>query len=113
MGAGAGLRISLYYRDGADTRVDVATRDLTFSEAEFPTITHFNDYQVVLPVVASGDAWAGQKIGVSIVATTPGASYWDVDNVRLSAIPEPGSLALLAVGAGALYLAGRRSHANG
>lgn len=113
MGAGAGLRISLYYRDGADSLVTVAARDIVFSEAEFPTTTHLNDYQVSLPIVTSGDAWAGQKIGVSLIATTPGASYWDVDNVRLTAIPEPGTFALFGLGAGTLYLARRKFRLNG
>lgn len=112
MGDGAGLRISLYYRDGTDSMVTVAARDVAFSAAEFPTVTHLNDYQVTLPIVAANDAWAGQKIGVSITVTAPGASYWDVDNVRLAAIPEPQSLALLAVGAGALWFAVRRARAN-
>ncbi len=113
MAPGATLRLSFYYRDASDALVTVAARDVVFSEADFPTTTFLNDYQVSLPIVADGDAWAGQKIGVSLLATTPGGSYWDVDNVRLVAIPEPGSLALLTLGAGALYLARRRVRSHG
>lgn len=113
MGAGAGLQIRLYYRDSADSLVTIAARDIVFSEAEFPTTTHLNDYQVSLPIVGAGDAWAGQKIGVGLLVTTPGGSYWDVDNVRLEAIPEPGTVALLGLGLGAMYVASRRFRTHG
>jgi hypothetical protein len=113
MAPGATLQVSLYYRDGSDQFVTVASRDIVFSPAEFPTTTHLNDYQVHLPTVAAGDAWAGQKLGVSLLAMTPGGSYWDVDNVRLVAIPEPGPLTLLALGAGAVWVGRRKVRSHG
>jgi hypothetical protein len=104
---GAGLQIGLYYRDGSDNFADVGKVDLAYSLAAFPTTTHFQDYTVSIPTVQAADAWAGKNIGVRIMATGMGGTYWDVDNVRVTAVPEPGSLSLLALGLGGCWLATR------
>lgn len=103
---GANLRISLYYRDGGNNMVTVGATDIFYSAASFPSITHFNDYQVTVPAVQAEDAWAGQNIGIQIEAISMGGSYWDIDNVRLTAaVPEPGSVSLLGLGfAGLLWV---------
>lgn len=106
---GAGLRLSLYYRDGLDNPVTVGATDVQYSMASFPNTTHLNDYEVVVPAVKAGDAWAGQHIGIQIVATSLGNSYWDLDHVRLTQVPEPSSFALLAFALGGSLLARRRS----
>lgn len=107
---GATLQLSFYYRDAGNNPVTIATTDVTYSLANFPTITHLDDYQVSLATVQASDPWAGQNIGVQITATSLGGnSYWDVDNVRVKAVPEPGSLSLLALGFGGLWLARART----
>ncbi len=106
---GAALQLSFYYRDAGNNPVTIATTDVTYSLANFPTITHLSDYQVSLPTVQAGDPWAGRNIGVQIAATSMGGTYWDVDNVRVQSVPEPGSLSLLALGFGGLWLARARS----
>ena len=58
----------------------------------FPTDTHFVDFQVQVPGVKATDAWAGQSIGIQLLATPdfkqsrtyPWGGYWDVGNVRLT-----------------------------
>jgi hypothetical protein len=109
MAEGAGLRLSLYYRDPASNPVTVGATDIFYSTAAFPTITHLNDYQVDIPPVQASDAWAGKTLGVQIAAISPGGTYWDIENVRVSAIPEPGSVALVGLGLGVLLLARARS----
>jgi hypothetical protein len=44
-----------------------------------------------MPPVKPGDAWLGKNLGIALLSTTafqaPG--YWDLDNVRLTAVQEP------------------------
>jgi len=96
---GSGLALSLYYLDGASRPVAVSTSAITYTQAQFPTATHLVDIGVKTPAVQTGDPWAGQNIGVQILATSGmGAGYWDLDNVRLEAVPEPAMAAMLALG---------------
>ena len=89
---GASLEIGFYYRDAASNAVTVAATSITNTPARFPNNTHFVDFQARVPVVKPGDPWAGQHLGVqlrSTVSTNLQGGYWDLDNVRLIAIPEP------------------------
>ena len=111
MPAGFPMDIVLYYRDGNGNQVAVGTTTVTNTNPGNP-ITHLTDYSVSIPAVAASDPWAGQSIGVELLQIESGTGYWDVDNVRLTttAVPEPGSLVLLAVGLG--MLAARRWRAS-
>lgn len=89
---GATLELALYYRDGSSDQVAVATTTATNSIAAFPVHTHLTDYTVHLPFVQATDAWAGKHVGVRLKSTVnldQQGGYWDLDNVRLSATPEP------------------------
>jgi hypothetical protein len=111
---GSTLEMSLYYRDGLDNRVKVGSYIVMYSEAVFPITSTPNliDYQLNVPVVQAGDAWAGQQIGIQLESTIPigltSFANWDFDNVRLTAVPEPSIMALLNLGIGALWLARSR-----
>jgi hypothetical protein len=88
MPANSTLDISLYYRDASNNLVTVATTTITNTPAQFPTNTHFVDFNVHVPTVSATDAWAGRNIGVMIASSIPidtnfFGGYWDVDNVRL------------------------------
>jgi hypothetical protein len=104
MPVGQSFEISLYYRDGANAVVPINATPIVFNTVDFPTTTHLVDYSVQLGVQA-GDAWAGKNIGIELRATSGvgAGDYWDVDNVRLTAVPEPGSVILLALGLGGLW----------
>lgn len=96
------FELSLYYLDALDALVTVASTPVTYNTAEFPTLTEFVDFSVNLGEVQGGDAWAGENIGIRLLSTSSGTGgAWDIDNVRLQAIPEPGTWALLALGLGA------------
>ena len=74
---------------------------ITYTAAGFLNLGALNlqDFQVNIPTVLADDAWAGQNIGIKIETIYgTGDGYWDIDNVRLTAVPEPGSLGMIAVG---------------
>ena len=110
MPAGSILEIGLYYRDDGNNIVTVATNDIAFDGTLFPNTTHLVDFTVSLAAVQAGDAWAGKPIGVELMslAATPGG-YWDMDNVRLTSVPEPSTWGLAVSGLGAMLMLRRRS----
>jgi HpiC1 cyclase len=92
MQPGATLQISLYYRDSSSNKVIIASAMITNSPSAFPTNTHLVDFQLHLPMVKTGDAWAGQHIGIQLLSTTGfdlAGGYWDLDNVRLAEVVPP------------------------
>jgi len=105
MPTGSLFEISLYYRDGGNNIVTVAKNDISFDGTLFPNTTHLVDFTLSLGTVQAGDAWAGKPIGVELMAlaATPGG-YWDMDNVRLTSVPEPSSWGLAGCGIGGMLL---------
>ncbi|MGC3956856.1 MAG: PEP-CTERM sorting domain-containing protein [Verrucomicrobiota bacterium] len=107
------LKLSLYYRDGANQVLVGTPTTITFNATTFNPSGPFAlvDFSVTTSIVQASDAWAGKNIGISIVSGDgTGAGYWDLDNARLTAVvPEPGTLALMGLGAGILFLGRIRS----
>lgn len=98
------LQLSLYYRDAGNNPVTIGSpTTITYNPATFPTTPPLNlvDYSVTVPTVQAGDAWAGKNIGIMIQVTASdfNGGYWDMDNARLTTVPEPAVLSLLALGA--------------
>jgi HpiC1 cyclase/PEP-CTERM motif len=107
---GSTLELSLYYLDGTDSMVPFTPTVITYSSTIFqPSPTpSFIDYEVNIPTVQAGDAWAGRHIGIQLESTVPveltSFGNWDFDNVRLTAVPEPASITLLGMGLGGLLM---------
>src|SRR5665213_1749341 len=86
---GSTFQLSLYCLDASNNIVTVAATTVTNTIANFPTDTHFVDFQVQAPAVQASDLWAGKNIGVQLLATpdfnnpSSWGGFWDVDNVRL------------------------------
>ena len=108
---GVPIEISLYYRDPDSNQVTIgATEALNQTDESLPHIRRLTDWQLEIPTVSVSDPWAGENIGVRILSTVgfeDAGGFWRVDNVRLTAIPEPGSIVLLGA-ALTTWLARRR-----
>ncbi|MFN0066227.1 MAG: PEP-CTERM sorting domain-containing protein [Limisphaerales bacterium] len=107
---GATFQISLFYNAGGSP-VTVASTQVS-ATADYVTTPVLFEIGAQSPVVQAGDAWAGKNIGVRLLATSangaPGTAYWEADNVRVTAVPEPGTLTLLGLGAAGGWLWRRR-----
>lgn len=101
--AGSTFLVGLFYLDGA-TPVTVAATPVT-ATADYATATALNEITVNVPALSAGDAAVGKNIGIQLAVTSPngvsGIAYWEADNVRLAAVPEPEDYAVVA-GAGLL-----------
>lgn len=100
MQLGVPMEIRLYYRDESGDRITVGATEAQNTN-DTGAMTSFTDHFLDIPTVADGDPWAGKPIGVQLISTSTfenAGGYWNIDNVRLSAVPEPGSALLLAMG---------------
>lgn len=97
------LQLSLYYRDAGNNAVTIGSpATIQYNPVLFPAGGPFNlvDLSVTIPAVQAGDAWAGKNIGVMIQVSSSDmlGGYWDMDNVRLTTVPEPAIGSLLGLG---------------
>ena len=111
---GSILQFGLFYLDNANSLSPIAVKPITYAASAFPNPTHLYSFEALSALVAATDPWAGKQIGIGLLNTFgTGAGYWDVDNVRLTIVPEPSSLALAALGIGTCLVfrtrSGRRS----
>ena len=110
MAIGCPIDLGLYYLDASGNQNIVGTTEV-LNGTTLPQgyVTSLTDFSLTIPAVGASDPSVGQNIGVALFEpyTAPGdGSFWDVDNVRLmaTAVPEPGSFALLAGGLSLLVL---------
>ena len=92
MREGVTLEAALYFRDGTNRTMTVASTNVVFAREIFPNRTHLTEIQLRIPAIKVSDPWAGQPIGIrftSTVSTELQGGYWDLDNVRLTAISPP------------------------
>ena len=110
------IDIGLFYMSGGSQTFLARARTILNDNSGWngSYVNQLTDYSLTIPAVGAGDLWAGQNIGIALTEpnTADGSfSFWDIDNVRLQAIPEPGSMALLlTAGVGMLVLGRRRRY---
>jgi hypothetical protein len=85
------MQMSLYYRDSSSNMVTIASSNVVFTTNVFTSITNFVTFELDTPPVQTGDAWAGQHIGIQFLSVIPenltNGGYWDLGNVQLAATP--------------------------
>lgn len=102
-GVEIGYKGILYY-DDAGTRVELASAQILFDDTTPRWGGGFGDWHglTINYTVAAGDAAIGKNLGFSFesVSTAPAAwsAYSNVDNVQLSTVPEPATIALFGMG---------------
>jgi hypothetical protein len=116
---GVPMEIRLFYLDAEGHHVPVGATQILNTNPPNTKIVHFPEYDLDIPTVLPGDAWAGENIGVELISTagmevfaTLGYQQWEFDYVQLTATPEPATMALLAAGAGLLWARRRRAAAR-
>jgi hypothetical protein len=91
MREGVTLEAALYTRHSDGQVVTVARREIIFTREQFPTRTEFTEIRLLTPTVKAGDAWAGKAVGIRFISTVRPelqGGYWDLDQVRLTAVGE-------------------------
>jgi hapalindole biogenesis HpiC1 cyclase-like protein/PEP-CTERM motif-containing protein len=119
MALGTTMQIGLYYMSGGSQVMIGTPTNIVNDDSDLSGpggyVDTLSDFTFNMPAVGAGDPWAGQPIGVALIqplSAPNDGSYWDVDNVRLVSVPEPGSMALLSTGLLMLLLGRRRLSAK-
>ena len=85
------------------------SQTVEYNTSKFADPGLFYDFTLSSDVVQAGDAWAGESIGVVVEVENGNAlGAWSADNIRLTAVPEPSTIALIAVGLGGVFVMARR-----
>jgi hypothetical protein len=105
------MTMELFYLDGGGNKVSVGSPTTVYND-NTGTITYLPDRVLTTAPVGASDPWAGKNIGIELLQTNSDVSlspfYWDIDNVRLQTVPEPGSMALLAAAGLSCFVLQRR-----
>ena len=102
------LRLVLFYLDAASQRQEVAAADIFNDAAAGISATHLKDFAANSITLAAGSPAVGKPIGVLITTAGATGGFFDFDNVRVTAVPEPATAGALALGAGLLTASRRR-----
>jgi hypothetical protein len=110
--ATAALRLALYYVDDASARQIVSSIDIFNNAATGLSANHMLDFSTPEFVVGLDDVAAGRKVGVLLTTIGPAGGYFNVSNVRVSAVPEPATVGVLVAGSVLMLQRRRRSMAK-
>jgi hypothetical protein len=91
MAEGVTLELALFYEDPTGQAQPVARSVVTNRADLWVPPPRLRDFTVRTPVVRDADPWAGRPIGLRFLSTVSlelQGGYWDLDHVRLVALPE-------------------------
>lgn len=107
MPEGVPFSLQLYYLN-AGSKVIIDTQTVLHTPTLFPDHVTVRDFTLDVTAAEVQAAGAvGKQIGIQFIVNStfgvdPQGGYWDVDNVRLTETPEPGSALLMVLGGVAL-----------
>ncbi len=104
----AKLVLGLFYLDTANQRHFVASTDVLNDAATGLSANLLQDFTATSAALLADDPAVGQPIHVWFGAVGPAGGFFDVDNVRLTAVPEPATCGLLLFGVAAMLGLRRR-----
>ncbi len=107
--AASKVSIGLYYLDDANQRQWVASTDVFNDAVAGLSATHFVDFSAISSPLAADAAALGKPIHVLLTTVGTPGGFFDLDNVRVTATPEPVSCLLLALGGALLPMIRRRT----
>jgi hypothetical protein len=70
LAAGTTLLLGLFYLDGANAPVTVASTTVSYDASQFPVTSQLVTFAAESPVVTDGTPWAGRNLGVQLIATS-------------------------------------------
>lgn len=105
------LRMVLYYLDNGGNRQEISSVSATHTPGAPLSPTLLQDFTTTTPTLTAGHPAIGKQIGILLTTTGTVGGFFDMDNVRLNAVPEPGSVLTISAVAGLLALRRRKSNA--
>ncbi len=100
----AELTFQLYYEHDQQRLTVASAAVLSTQLQQYQVI----DFALTSETVGASDPWLGKPIGIEIAPTLGLSGYWNVDNVRLTQVPEPATATLIALAGGVLLCRRRR-----
>lgn len=91
------LVMELYYLDAAGGPHPVASLDVFNDVAAGLSDSQLKRFEFTTGPVGENDPWNGRPIGIRFSTIGAPGGFFDMDDVRLSAVPEPASAGLLSL----------------
>jgi hypothetical protein len=97
---GSKLTIDLYWVDGLGAQHNVAERIVDPSELNQASVIDLSTTPTAL--LSAGDPAVGKQVFIGYFASGTGGGEFDLDNVRLTSVPEPGAIGIPSLAAASL-----------
>jgi hypothetical protein len=91
------LRIALYYMGTDNQRHLVGSTDILNNGSSGLSANLLKYFTASTPVFGSSDPAVGNQVGVLLTTVGAVGGYFDLDNVTVTAVPEPGSLTVFSL----------------
>jgi hypothetical protein len=81
---GSTLTIGLYFSDAQGNQIPLASRDVVYNAANFPSLTNLVYFNATSGPLKNGHPALGKHIGISIVSkVATSGGIWDIDDVQI------------------------------
>lgn len=108
--ATAAVRLGLFYLDSGNQREWVAWTDVVNDAVTGLSPNHLADFSATSPFLAADHPAAGKPIHILLESFGPVGGFFDLDNVRVTSVPEPASCGTILALFSVVLFVRRRSH---